>query len=223
MDALYRVVFAAAAFLTGAVPFGYLAGRLLRGIDIREHGSRNVGATNVFRVVGKVPGLAVYLLDALKGFGPVLAAKALWPEYSVSGEWYYILVAMAAIMGHVFTPYLGFKGGKGVATASGAMLALAPLPVLAALGVFAAVLGATGWVSLGSIAAAFAFPISVAVELALRGKYPFTPVLAVGWFLTILVLVTHRANIVRLLQGSEPRLFRKRNTREGGNGANKLH
>lgn len=216
MDLIYRILFPLASYLLGGAPFGYLAGKLLKGIDIREHGSRNVGATNVFRTVGKGAGIAVYALDALKGLAPVLAAKALWPAATISGEWYYILVAMAAILGHVFTPYLGFKGGKGVATASGAMLALAPLPVLAALLVFAAVLAAFGWVSLGSIAASFAFPIAVSVELALRGKFPFTPVLAVGWFLTIMVLVTHRANIVRLLQGGEPRLFPGRKPRGGG-------
>lgn len=213
MELILRISFVLASYLIGGVPFGFLAGKLLKGIDIREHGSRNVGATNVFRVVGKGAGIAVYALDALKGLAPVLAAKALWPTASAQGEWYYILIAIAAILGHVFTPYLGFKGGKGVATASGAMLALAPLPVLASLVVFAAVLAIGGWVSLGSIAAAFAFPIAVAVELALRNKYPFTPVLAAAWFLTILVLVTHRANIVRLLQGREPRLFR---ARQGG-------
>jgi glycerol-3-phosphate acyltransferase PlsY len=208
MIAVQKILLVLASFLLGAVPFGYLAGRALKGIDIRQHGSRNVGATNVFRVVGKGAGMAVYLLDAIKGLIPVLAAKLIWPAVSPSGEWYHILTALAAILGHVFTPYLGFKGGKGVATASGAMLALAPLPVLASLIIFAAVLAAFGWVSLGSIAASFAFPLAVAVELALRNKYPFTPVLAVAWFLTILVMVTHRTNIVRLLQGKEPRLFR---------------
>lgn len=215
---LLMIAFMALAYLLGAVPFGFVAGKLLKGIDIRQHGSRNVGATNVFRVVGKGAGIAVYALDALKGLAPVLAAKALWPAASAWGEWYYILIALAAILGHVFTPYLSFKGGKGVATASGAMLALAPLPVLAALLVFAAVLAAFGWVSLGSIAAAFAFPIAVAVELALRNKYPFTPVLAAAWFLTILVIVTHRANIIRLLQGREPRLFRGKAREIQGNG-----
>ncbi len=210
MDIFLRFIFALASYLIGGMPFGYLIGRLVRGIDIREHGSRNVGATNVFRVVGKGAGIAVYALDALKGLAPVLAAKALWPAVTAGGEWYYIIIALAAILGHVFTPYLNFKGGKGVATASGSMLALAPLPVLASLLVFAVVLALFGWVSLGSLAAAFAFPISVAVELALKNRYPFTPVLAAAWFLTILVLVTHRANIVRLLQGREPRLFRKR-------------
>lgn len=220
MELLLRLLLALATYLIGGVPFGYLAGRLFRGIDIREHGSRNVGATNVFRVVGKGAGLAVYLLDALKGLCPVLAAKVVWPAQSASGEWYYIAIAVAAILGHVFTPYLGFKGGKGVATASGAMLALAPLPVLASLLVFAAVLALFGWVSLGSISAAFAFPIAVAVELAMRNRYPFTPTLAVAWFLTIMVLVTHRANIVRLLQGKEPRLFdaRQRGTPDDGGG-----
>ena len=201
-----RALYLLAAFLAGGIPFGYLAGRALKGIDIREHGSKNVGATNVFRVVGKGPGIGVYILDALKGLVPVLTAKVLWPAATAPNHWYYILIAILTILGHVFTPFLGFKGGKGVATASGAMLALAPLPVAAALAAFAIVLAATRYVSLGSIAASFVFPASVAMESILRGRDPFTPVLAAGWFLTILVLVTHRANIVRLLQGRESRI-----------------
>lgn len=217
MDLILRIVFAIGSYLLGGIPFGYLAGRMIKGIDIRQHGSRNVGATNVFRVVGKGAGIAVYVFDALKGLAPVLAAKSFWPA-SGAGEWYHIFIALAAIVGHVFTPYLGFRGGKGVATASGAMLALAPLPVLAALLVFAIFLTAFGWVSLGSIAAAFAFPIAVAMELILKNRYPFTPVLAAAWFLTILVMVTHRTNIIRLLQGKEPKLFKERRKIAKGNG-----
>jgi glycerol-3-phosphate acyltransferase PlsY len=206
MSVIWRILMALAAFLIGAIPFGFLAGRILKGIDIREHGSRNVGATNVFRVVGRGAGISVYVLDALKGMLPVLAAKSIWPSSMPYQEWYYIAVALLAILGHVFTPYLGFKGGKGVATASGAMLALAPLPVVASLMTFASVLLLTRWVSLSSIFASFVFPIAVSLELILRQKYMFTPVLAAAWFLTILILITHRANIVRLLQGREPKL-----------------
>lgn len=203
---LPKILYLILAFLLGGIPFGYLAGKLLKGIDIREHGSRNVGATNVFRVVGKGPGIAVYVLDALKGLLPVLIAKSLWPGTVVGDQWFHIAVALAAILGHIFTPYLKFKGGKGVATASGAMLALAPLPLLIALLVFVFVFVLTRFVSLGSLTAALVFPIAVAVEKIVAGRDPLVPMLALGWLLLILVVVTHRANIVRLLQGKEPRM-----------------
>lgn len=206
MPLIWRILLAVASFLVGAIPFGFLAGKVFRGIDIREHGSRNVGATNVFRVVGWRAGIIVYVLDALKGGLPVLAAKYFWPSTLPYQEWYYIAVAVLAILGHVFTPYLGFKGGKGVATASGAMLALAPIPVVVSLGAFAIVLLLTRWVSLGSIVASFVFPLAVSVELAVKNRYLFTPILAAAWFLTILILITHRTNIVRLLQGRESKI-----------------
>jgi glycerol-3-phosphate acyltransferase PlsY len=208
---IYRILYIIAAYLVGGIPFGFLAGKVLRGIDIREHGSRNVGATNVLRVVGKGPGLAVYLLDSLKGFLPVFAAQLIWPADGPQQQWYHIAVAVFAIMGHVLTPYLRFKGGKGVATASGAMLALAPLPLLAALLTFALVFGLTRYVSLGSITASVVFPIAVAVQRIIRNQDPLVPMLAVGWFLTLMILVTHKANIIRLMQGKENRLsFRKK-------------
>ena len=199
--------------MTGGIPFGYLAGKILKGIDSREHGSKNVGATNVLRVIGKVPGIAVYLLDAIKGLLPVLLAQMLWPASTPQQKWFHIAVALAAILGHVFTPYLKFKGGKGVATASGAMLGLAPLPLLAALLVFALVFGLSRYVSLGSICASITFPIGVAVQLILKGEDPFAPMLAVGWFVVLLILVTHKANIVRLMHGKENRIsFKKKPT-----------
>jgi glycerol-3-phosphate acyltransferase PlsY len=208
---IYRILYIIVAYLAGGIPFGFIAGKLLKGIDIREHGSRNVGATNVLRVVGKGPGLAVYLLDAMKGFLPVFAAQLIWPVDGPQQQWYHIAVALAAIMGHVLTPYLRFKGGKGVATASGAMLALVPLPLLAALLGFALVFGVTRYVSLGSITASVIFPIAIAVQRILKNQDPLVPMLAVGWFLTIMILVTHKANIVRLMQGKENKIsFKKK-------------
>jgi len=192
--------------MIGGIPFGYLAGKLLKGIDIREHGSRNVGATNVLRVVGKWPGIAVYILDAVKGLAPVLIAKFLWPGNTSGVQWFYIAVALAAILGHVFTPYLRFKGGKGVATASGAMLALAPIPLLIALLAFVLVFVLTHYVSLGSLTAALVFPVAVAVQRIVLHQDPLVPVLAVGWLVCIMVVVTHKANIVRLVAGTENKI-----------------
>lgn len=210
---LYRILFIIGSYLIGGIPFGYLAGKI-KGIDIREHGSKNVGATNVLRVVGKGPGIAVYLLDAVKGLLPVLLAKLLWPAATPQQQWFHIAVALAAILGHVFTPYLRFKGGKGVATASGAMLGLAPLPLLAALLVFALVFGLTRYVSLGSICASIVFPIGVAVQLILKGQDPVAPMVGVGWFVVLLILVTHKANIVRLMHGKENRISFKQDKTE---------
>jgi acyl phosphate:glycerol-3-phosphate acyltransferase len=209
-----KLLYIVAAYLIGSIPFGYITGKLLKGIDIREHGSRNVGATNVLRVVGKGPGIAVYLLDACKGLVPVLIAKRLFPGSGFNVEWFHIAVALAAILGHIFTPYLRFKGGKGVATASGTMLALAPLPLLIALFCFGIVFALTRYVSLGSLSAALVFPIAVAMEKILTNRDPLTPMLAVGWLLFIMVLVTHRTNIVRLVQGTENRISFKAKPQE---------
>jgi acyl phosphate:glycerol-3-phosphate acyltransferase len=207
---IYNILFIIGAYLAGGIPFGYLAGKIHKGIDIREYGSRNVGATNVLRVIGKGPGIAVYLLDALKGLLPVLLSKLLWPAATPQQEWFHIAAGLAAILGHVFTPYLRFKGGKGVATASGAMLGLAPLPLLAALLTFALVFGATRYVSLGSICASIVFPIAVAVQRILLNRSPLVPMLAVGWLLVLMIIVTHKANIGRLLQGKENRISFKK-------------
>ncbi len=207
---LIKLIYLAAVYLAGGIPFGYLAGKACKGLDIREHGSRNVGATNVFRVVGRGPGLAVYLLDALKGFLPVLIAKAAWPSPNVPDQWFFIGAGLAAILGHVFTPYLRFKGGKGVATASGVLLALEPAATMIALAVFAVVLVTFGYVSLGSIIASLAFPISAAVVRIVQNQDPLVPIVALGWLITILIMLTHKKNIVRLLNGTENKFsFRK--------------
>jgi glycerol-3-phosphate acyltransferase PlsY len=206
MSIVIQISFIFLSYLIGGIPFGFLAGKLLKGIDIREHGSRNVGATNVFRVVGKGPGIAVYFLDAVKGLAPVLLAKWLFAGSAAANEWFYIAVGLAAIMGHIFTPYLRFKGGKGVATASGAMLALAPIPLLVALLAFVFVFVLTKYVSLGSLTASVIFPVAVAVQRIVQNQNPLVPMLAVGWLLCILVIVTHKANIVRLAQGTENRI-----------------
>lgn len=200
---LLKIIYIALTYLAGGIPFGFIAGKAFKKIDIREHGSRNVGATNVFRVVGKGPGVAVYLLDALKGFMPILLSKMVWPSTSIPDQWFYIAVGLAAILGHVFTPYLRFKGGKGVATASGVLLALEPAATLIALASFFIVLLAFGYVSLGSIIASLIFPVSAAVIRILQNQNPLVPIVALGWLITILIMLTHKKNIIRLLNGTE--------------------
>src|SRR5205809_3022006 len=161
------MVFAVAigSYLLGAIPFGYLAGRL-RGIDILQTGSGNVGATNVVRVLGKRYGYPVFALDVLKGFGAVkiamLVAAGRPPEWN-SPEIVGILAAMSSILGHLYPPWLKFNGGKGVATSAGALLALTPVATLIGVAIWIIVFWLTRYVSLASITAAVVLPIVILV------------------------------------------------------------
>src|SRR5690349_7918868 len=192
------------SYLVGAIPTSFLAGKVVRGIDLREHGSKNLGATNVYRVLGAKVAVPVGLFDVFKGAVPVLwIAPALGPDWS---SWP-LICGIAAILGHVFSVFVGFKGGKGVATAGGVVLALAPWAILICLGIWAAVTFSTGYVSLGSITAALAYP--GLVYWLTPGQRPFILVhltigLALVWF--------HRANIGRLRAGTENRFGKRGNT-----------
>lgn len=195
---------ACAGYLLGSIPFGYLLVRLFRNEDIREMGSGNIGATNVIRSGAKGLGLLTFLLDACKGYvavaGVVWAMQAggLLPEAAQDAR---AVAAVAAILGHIFPVWLHFKGGKGVATALGAFLALIPYAALAGLGVFAAVLVLSRYVSLASILAAAAFPF-----FGLLFTHNRTPLFTAVMFLVpLLVIVKHRQNILRLLHGTEYR------------------
>ncbi|HEX4935948.1 MAG TPA: glycerol-3-phosphate 1-O-acyltransferase PlsY [Gemmatimonadaceae bacterium] len=189
------------AYLLGSTPFAYFAGRLLRGIDLRQHGSGNLGATNVYRTLGAPAAVVVLLLDALKGAIPVLGFASL---AGVAGAWWPVAFGVAAIVGHV-RPYAGrFKGGgKGVATAAGVFAALAPVPFLAALVTFVAVVSATRYVSLGSMLGAAALATTVLVR-----EGPSSPLAIVAVVIALFVVWTHRANIGRLRRGEESRLGR---------------
>lgn len=194
----------AIAYLVGSIPAAYLAGRALRGIDLREHGSGNLGATNVMRVMGAKVGIIVLLFDAAKGALPVLLLP---PLFGVSGSpWWAIGYGVAAILGHVRPIFLlGKGGGKGVATAAGVFAALAPVPLLVSMLVFLAVVLASGYVSLGSLVSAAVFPLAVIV---LHGG--LTPVAITGLVMAVFVFWTHRANIGRLRRGEEHRFGRRR-------------
>jgi len=192
------------AFLCGSIPFGYFAGKL-KGIDIRQHGSGNIGATNVIRVCGKGIGIPVFILDMLKGWLPVVLASG-FVTIPATDETLMsalrVMTGFAAILGHMFTPWLGFKGGKGVATAAGVLLGIAPIPMLVALGAWMLFFFTTKYVSLASIAAAIAVPTTMAVQMW-RGGRPDWVLLGFGIVLGVLVIVRHRANIQRLLAGTE--------------------
>jgi glycerol-3-phosphate acyltransferase PlsY len=194
------------AFLCGSVPFGYFAGKL-RGIDIRQHGSGNIGATNVIRVCGKNIGIPVFILDMIKGLAPTLAPRWLMSGPEIHDDWISVtavIAGFAAILGHMFTPWLGFKGGKGVATAAGVLLGIAPVAMLVALAAWLLFFFTTKYVSLASIAAAIAVPSTIAVQMLGWGYVQWDWVLlGFGVLLAVLVIVRHRANIARLLAGTE--------------------
>jgi glycerol-3-phosphate acyltransferase PlsY len=189
-----------ACYLLGAVPTSYLAGRLFRGIDLREHGSRNLGATNLYRVLGWRYAVPVGLLDAAKGLVPVLVFA---PRVS-SSELFALICGLVAVVGHVFSVFVGFKGGKGVATAAGVMLGLTPAALGVAVLVWAALVYLTGYVSVGSIAAAAIFPVAVYLL-----EPPDRP--AMLWLdvaVAAAIVWLHRGNIQRLLKGTENRFGR---------------
>ena len=190
------VLWCLGAFLCGSVPFGLLLVKLAGKGDVRAHGSGNIGATNVSRVGGKALGILTLLLDILKGFLPVFLAKQLG-----LGESILSLLALAAVLGHVFTPWLKFQGGKGVATALGVALAFRVAMVLPALGVFLVLVLAFRYVSLGSVMAAVALPVT----LVWMGA---TPLVILLWFgIVLIVILKHHENIRRLLKGTESPLW----------------
>lgn len=192
----------ALSYLAGATPTSYWVGRAFHGIDLREHGSGNLGATNAFRVMGWQWAAPVMVADMAKGFVPVWFFPGL-----VGGSMAWTLAfGAAAILGHMFSVWVGFKGGKGVATSAGVFLALAPLACAAALGVWLVVAFSTRFVSVASIAAAAALPALVAVlpHRGGRGLVGFTAALA------LVVIWAHRSNVRRLLRGEESRFGRSR-------------
>ncbi len=197
-----------AALLVGGIPFGYLAGRLVLHDDIRRHGSGNIGATNVGRVLGWKWGSVVLFLDAMKGLLPTLAARV-WASDNLpadSVQHLPVVVGVCAIIGHMFPIYLKFRGGKGVATALGVVLILAPWSSLWAFGVFAVTVAMTRIVGLASVLASVTFAV---VQLYQSGSSAFT---GPNWSLSLfsigipaLIIWRHRSNISRLLRGQENR------------------
>lgn len=191
------------SYLLGSIPTAYLAGRLSRGIDLREHGSGNLGATNVYRVLGARMAALVFALDVSKGVLPVLLLPR-WTHSPLVEHWAYAY-GIAAIVGHVRPIFLLWKGGgKGVATATGVFFALAPWAMAAAFVTFVAVVYASGYVSLGSLAGAAVLAVVLLVTYGAR-----SPVFIVGALVAAFVFWSHRANIGRLRRGEEHRFGRK--------------
>ena len=190
----------AAAYLVGGIPTSYLAGKLGRGIDLREHGSGSLGATNAYRVLGWKYAVPVGLLDVAKGAVPV----ALFGRWAHGPAWLPVALGVAAVAGHVFSPYVRFKGGKGVATAAGMCLALAPLAIAISIVIWCGVLWLSGYVSVASLVAVGLFPVWARLT---RPDAPYTFWASV--VLALLIVISHRANIRRLMAGTESR-FRTR-------------
>lgn len=184
------------AYLIGSIPFGFLIGKM-RGVDVRTVGSKNIGATNVYRTVGKKWGFLAFFCDFLKGFVPTCLAARLFPHPLALP----VLVGLACVIGHTLTVFMKFKGGKGVATAFGMMMALIPYPTLCAFGVFVVTVWLSHYISLGSMLAAAV--LGVAVWL-----FPCILLMRViADLIAVFVIVKHRSNVQRLLKGCENKIY----------------
>ena len=186
-------------YVLGSMPSAYIAGKMTKNIDIREYGSGNVGATNVARVIGKVPGILVLVIDMLKGFVAVYFISRIYlnETWMVDSDITKSASAVSVIAGHIWSVFLGFKGGKGVATSIGAFLALSTYPVLCSVILFITVFSMANLVSVGSIIAGFSLPVFFIIW-----KEPVSYIIA-GIFSAIVIIVKHIPNIKRILEGKE--------------------
>jgi glycerol-3-phosphate acyltransferase PlsY len=204
---LQAVLALALSYLLGSVPFGFLMVRFLKGEDLRSIGSGNIGATNAMRALGRPLGIVAFLLDFAKGFVPVgLIAPALSAEWATGHNWLAVGCGAAAVLGHVFPVFLRFRGGKGVATGCGAIVGLDPWIFLIAGLAWIATLAATRFVGLASMVMGIVFPIVAAIRAGFRDGPEV--VLAAG-ALAALILMRHRSNLMRMIDGTEPKIGRK--------------
>ena len=194
----------AAAYLLGGIPWALVIGRSFYHVDVREHGSGNLGATNVFRTLGAKAAAVTFALDVVKGALAVGLAAWLVPAFAFgtpAHQWAMILTTLVAMLGHAYSPYAGFRGGKGVATAAGALLVITPMALVFLLGTFVIVLVASRTVSLGSVVVAVEYPL---LCLLLYGGE--IPIVIFSVVAAALVLWRHRTNVVRIWRGEEPRI-----------------
>jgi len=212
---IWLIGIAVLCFLVGGIPFGYMAGKI-GGIDIREHGSKNIGATNVMRVMGRKYGLPVFILDFLKAFVPVMVLKLLTANGTLdtsplAPQLFLIIAGLLVVLGHTFCPYLGFKGGKGVASSAGFIAALLPWAFVLCMLVWLAVFYGFRFVSLASLTAGAVLPMAAYASLRLSGSSHNDMKWYVGLalFLCFMVIWTHRTNIKRLMNGTENRFAKK--------------
>ncbi len=204
------IIIITGAYLLGSIPTSVWMGRAIKGVDLREHGSGNAGATNAFRVLGKSIGSVVLLLDMLKGFLAVNLAL-LQHEIAPGTEAWMILkigLGLLAVVGHIFPVFAGFRGGKGVATITGVALAIHPLAALAAMGIYLLVFLLTRISAMGSLTAVLTYPVWII--WVFHSEYLTIRIFSL--VVVVLVLITHRSNILRLARGEEKSLFRKQGT-----------
>ncbi|MGV3507737.1 MAG: glycerol-3-phosphate 1-O-acyltransferase PlsY [Sphingobacteriaceae bacterium] len=213
MISIYSLSALIAAYLFGSIPTAVWIGQAFYGIDVREYGSGNAGATNTFRVLGKKAGIAVMILDIAKGWTAtnlayLIGLSVTGPQHSVQFVNYQLALGIIAVMGHLFPVFAGFRGGKGIATLFGMILAVHTQAALVCVLVFITVLLISKYVSLSSISAGFSFPLSVIFYF----HSPLRSIVVYGMCICILILVTHQKNIERLLKGKESKvnLFRKK-------------
>lgn len=204
---IYLLVIALGAYLLGSIPSSVWLGRAIKGVDLREHGSGNAGATNAFRVLGKPIGIVVLLMDMLKGFLAVNLSHFQQEFDSGSEAWMLVRMGLGliAVVGHIFPLFAGFRGGKGVAAITGAALAIHPWAALAAMGVYLLIFLVFKISALGSLSAAISYPVWVSWVF----PSDYLTVRIFSLVVLVLVLVTHRSNIERLLRGEEKVLFKK--------------
>lgn len=211
------VLYIIISYLIGAVPFGYLAGKC-NSLDLREHGSQNIGATNAWRVLGWQWGLPVFILDFVKGFIPVYGVLYWLPLLTGNDEgWSFdstvVLTCFAVVLGHTYTCFLGFKGGKGVATTAGALVALNPVVACIALGTWVVCTGLSGIVSLGSVIAALVMMGAGWWYYSWQVDGHLTSQISYIFFFTVvdlLIIIKHRSNMVRLFHGTEHSFYSKK-------------
>ena len=195
------------SYLIGSIPFGYLIVRGKLGDDIRQSGSGGTGATNVSRRAGKAAGVFTLVLDALKGVIAVLVARAMFPGVGPYADWLAAAAGIAALVGHIFPVWLGFRGGKGVATGVGVFIVIAPVALLCAGVLFVAIVAVTRYVSLGSIIAAVTVPLFVWLQAVfVEPVADLRPLLTAAITGAALILFAHRGNIARLARGTESQI-----------------
>ena len=213
MISIYSVSALILAYLFGSIPTAVWIGQAFYGIDVREYGSGNAGATNTFRVLGKKAGIAVMLLDIFKGYTAtnlayMIGLSVTGPQDSVQFVNYQLALGISAVMGHLFPVFAGFRGGKGIATLFGMILAVQSEAAMLCVLTFIIVLMITKYVSLSSILAGFTFPLSIIFIF----QSPIRSVVLYGMSICVLILVTHQKNIERLIKGKETKvnLFKKK-------------
>ena len=208
MHILMILVIMMLAYLLGSIPTAVWTGKIFHNIDIREHGSGNAGATNVIRILGWKTGIPVMIVDIAKGWAAAMLPFFFSISDKVPGELinYQIFAGILAIVGHVYPVFAGFRGGKGVGSTFGVLLALNPLLTLSCLGIFLAVLLISGYVSLSSMSAGVAFPVFLFTVF----NTPSTVFKAFSVFIAVSLIITHRKNIRRLIKGEESKFLRKK-------------